>query len=52
MAVDFETEIKQLRTTMASVRDVTDLDRLQAQISELETQASAPYLWDDVENAQ
>lgn len=52
MAVDFETEIKQLRTTMASVREVTDLDRLSAQITELETQASTPDLWDDVDNAQ
>ncbi|WP_134773773.1 peptide chain release factor 2 [Ornithinimicrobium flavum] len=52
MAVDFETEIKNLRATMASVREVTNLDRLQEQITELETQASAPDLWDDVERAQ
>ena len=52
MAVDFETEIKQLRTTMASVREVTDLERLGAQIADLETEASAPDLWDDVERAQ
>ena len=52
MATDFETEIKQLRATMASVREVTDLDRLQAQMTDLETQASAQDLWDDVENAQ
>ncbi|HSP60919.1 MAG TPA: peptide chain release factor 2 [Ornithinimicrobium sp.] len=52
MAVDFENEIKQLRATMASVRDVTDLDRLQEQMTELETEASSPHLWDDVEHAQ
>lgn len=52
MAVDFENEIKNLRGTMASVRDVTDLDKLQAQITDLESQASAPDLWDDVEKAQ
>ena len=52
VAVDFETEIKNLRATMASVRQVTNLDRLQEQITELETQASAPDLWDDVERAQ
>ncbi len=52
VAVDFETEIKNLRATMASVREVTNLDRLQEQITELETQASAPDLWDDVERAQ
>jgi peptide chain release factor 2 len=52
VAVDFETEIKQLRATMASVREVTDLDRLQSQMTDLEAQASAPDLWDDLENAQ
>ena len=52
VAVDFENEIKQLRTTMASVRDVTDLGRLQEQITELETEASSPNLWDDVDHAQ
>ncbi|MGO0576946.1 peptide chain release factor 2 [Ornithinimicrobium panacihumi] len=52
MAVDFDNEIKNLRSTMASVRDVTDLDKLQAQMTELEAQASAPDLWDDVEKAQ
>ena len=52
MAVDFENDIKALRSTMASVRDVTDLERLQAQITELEAQASSPDLWDDVEKAQ
>ncbi len=52
VAVDFDNEIKNLRTTMSSVREVTDLERLQAQITELESQASAPDLWDDVERAQ
>ena len=52
VAVDFENEIKQLRTTMGSVRDVTDLGRLQEQITELETEASSPNLWDDVDHAQ
>jgi peptide chain release factor 2 len=52
VAVDFENDIKALRSTMASVRDVTDLERLQAQITELEAQASSPDLWDDVEKAQ
>ncbi|AXH94818.1 peptide chain release factor 2 [Ornithinimicrobium avium] len=52
MAVDFENEIKHLRTTMGSVREVTDLGRLESQISELETKVSAPDLWDDQEVAQ
>ncbi len=50
--MDFESEIKAIRTTVKSVRDVTGIDRLEAQITDLETQASAPDLWDDVEHAQ
>ena len=52
MAVDFTQEIKELRATMDSVRGVTDLDALQAQIKDLEAKASAPDLWDDPEAAQ
>ena len=52
VATDFPAEIKELRTTMASVREVTDVAKLKAQIAELERAASAPNLWDDQENAQ
>lgn len=52
VAVDFDSEIKSLRTTVKSVRDVSDLDRLERQIADLESQASAPDLWNDVEHAQ
>ena len=52
MAVDFASEIKDLRQTMASVREVTDLERLRAQIAQLEQEAAAPDLWDDQERAQ
>ncbi|HET8983636.1 MAG TPA: peptide chain release factor 2 [Pedococcus sp.] len=52
MAVDFIQEIKELRATMDSVRGVTDLDALQAQIKDLEAKASAPDLWDDPDAAQ
>ncbi|EKA60580.1 peptide chain release factor 2 [Janibacter hoylei PVAS-1] len=52
MAVDFETEIKNLRTTMGSVREVTDVPALEAQIADLEQQAAAPDLWDDPDKAQ
>lgn len=52
MAIDFAHELKDLRSTMASVREVTDLDALRAQITELEKQSVAPDLWDDQENAQ
>jgi peptide chain release factor 2 len=52
VAVDFTQEIKELRATMDSVRGVTDLDSLHAQIKDLEAKASAPDLWDDPEAAQ
>jgi len=52
VAVDFAEEIKQLRTTMDSVREVTDLDALASRIADLEKQASVPDLWDDQEKAQ
>ena len=52
MAVDFTQEIKELRTTMDSVRGVTDLDTLGKTIADLEQQAAAPDLWDDPEKAQ
>lgn len=51
-AVDFTQEIKELRATMDSVRGVTDLDALHAQIKDLEAKASAPDLWDDPDAAQ
>src|SRR5207253_11103023 len=41
-----------LRTTMDSVREVTDLEALAAQIKDLETQSGAPDLWDDPDKAQ
>jgi peptide chain release factor 2 len=37
---------------MATVRDVTDLGSLWAQITDLEEQVSVPDLWGDVEHAQ
>ena len=52
VAVDYTQEIKELRATMDSVRGVTDLDALQAQIQDLEAKASAPDLWDDPDAAQ
>ena len=52
MAVDFTQEIRDLRATMASVREVTDLGTLQRRIGELEQQASDPALWEDQERAQ
>ncbi|MBD4582861.1 peptide chain release factor 2, partial [Xanthomonas citri pv. citri] len=44
---DFSAEIDSLRHTLASIEQVSDLDRIKADIAELEQQASAPDLWDD-----
>ena len=52
MATDFTQEIKDLRATMSSVREVTDLSALEQQIADFEQQASDPTLWDDQERAQ
>jgi peptide chain release factor 2 len=52
VAVDFSEEIRTLRATMDSVREVTDLETLRSRIADLEKQASVPDLWDDPEQAQ
>lgn len=52
MAVDFEAELTGIKTTMKSVRDVTDVEALRVRISELEKESLAPDLWDDQERAQ
>jgi peptide chain release factor 2 len=49
---DVPAELKELSATLASIETVLDLGKLQAQIAELEKQASAPELWNDPENAQ
>ncbi|MDO5663038.1 MAG: peptide chain release factor 2 [Brachybacterium sp.] len=51
-SIDFSEEIPQLRSTLTSIENVTDIDALDVKIADLEQQASAPDLWDDVENAQ
>ncbi len=51
-AVDFPTEIRELRTTLESILNVSDLDNLKVQIAGLSEQASAPDLWDNPEKAQ
>nr|WP_275578593.1 peptide chain release factor 2 [Yimella sp. NH-Cas1] len=52
VAVDFAVELKELRATMKSVSDVTDMGALRAQITDLEEQSGAPDLWDDPDKAQ
>jgi peptide chain release factor 2 len=50
--VDVPAELKELSATLASVEAVVDLPKLRSEAAELEQQAAAPDLWDDVERAQ
>ena len=50
--LDASEELKSLSSTMESIEAVLDLDKLKADIAELEEQAAVPSLWDDPESAQ
>jgi len=50
--VDVPAELKELSATLASIEKVLDLDKLRGEVADLEQQAAAPDLWDDVEHAQ
>jgi peptide chain release factor 2 len=50
--VDVPAEFKELSATLASIEAVVNLDALRREVADLEAQASAPDLWDDVDNAQ
>ncbi|MGW7003909.1 peptide chain release factor 2 [Streptomyces sp. NPDC054933] len=50
--VDVSEELKSLSSTMESIEAVLDLDKMRADIAELEERAAAPSLWDDPDNAQ
>ncbi|UED86040.1 peptide chain release factor 2 [Streptomyces profundus] len=50
--VDVSEALKSLTSTMESIEAVIDLDRMRADIAQLEEQAAAPSLWDDPESAQ
>jgi peptide chain release factor 2 len=50
--VDFPAEIRELRTTLESILEVSDLDGMRSQIQELSEQAAVPDLWSDPEKAQ
>ncbi|ASE07837.1 peptide chain release factor 2 [Jonesia denitrificans] len=52
VAIEFATEIPQLRATLATISAVSDPEALTAKIAELSDQASAPDLWDDPAQAQ
>jgi len=50
--LDFAERIAAARSTFADIRAVVDIQRLEAEIAELNEQAGAPDLWDDTANAQ
>jgi peptide chain release factor 2 len=51
-AVDFPAEIRELRITLETILQVSDVADLRRQIEEFSAQASAPDLWDDPDKAQ
>ncbi|MDQ2882427.1 MAG: peptide chain release factor 2 [Actinomycetota bacterium] len=52
MNPDVAADLKELANTLGGIEAVLDIDRLQAQVAELQEHASRPDLWDDVEHAQ
>src|SRR3954467_7835137 len=52
VAADFSVVLDELNTTLKSIEAVLRVDDMRREISELEQQAAAPDLWDDVEAAQ
>ncbi|WP_086821412.1 peptide chain release factor 2 [Allokutzneria sp. NRRL B-24872] len=52
MNPDVAADLKDLSATLAGVEAVMDLEKLRADVDELEEQAGRPDLWDDQERAQ
>ncbi|MDO4917601.1 MAG: PCRF domain-containing protein, partial [Rothia sp. (in: high G+C Gram-positive bacteria)] len=51
-SIDFASEIKTLRSTFASIAQVSDIGGLKRSIAELSEEAGAPDLWDNPDEAQ
>ncbi|MDO5750139.1 MAG: peptide chain release factor 2 [Rothia sp. (in: high G+C Gram-positive bacteria)] len=51
-ALDFNAEIKKLRTTYSAIEEVSDVAALERAVKELSEAAAAPSLWDNPEQAQ
>jgi len=49
---DFPEHIKSLGATLTSIEKVLDLDKMRAEIADLQEEVAAPDLWDDQVNAQ
>ena len=52
MAADFSLVLDELNTTLESIEAVLRIDDMRSEIADLEQQAAAPDLWNDVEAAQ
>ena len=52
MAADFSVVLDELNTTLKSIEAVLRVDDMRDEIADLEQQAAAPDLWNDVEAAQ
>ena len=52
MAADFSVVLDELNTTLKSIEAVLRVDDMRSEIADLEQQAAAPDLWNDVEAAQ
>ena len=50
--LDLGLQIAALRSTFADIRSVVGVERLEAEIADLNEKAGAPDLWNDPENAQ
>lgn len=50
--LDLSDEIKQLRLTLATITQVSNIPKLELEIVELEQQAQNPNLWEDQDKAQ
>lgn len=51
-SIDFNAEIKTLRSTYSSIEEVSNVEGLKASITELSEAANAPDLWDNPDEAQ
>jgi peptide chain release factor 2 len=50
--LDLSSEIRQIRSIFATIAEVTDVPKLEAEIAELEIAAQVPNIWDDPDAAQ
>ena len=51
-SLEIQERLNELATKVSSIGTVLDVPRMKEKITELETEASVPNLWDDQANAQ